>query len=209
MSSIPPLAPDADEARRWAELELSGTEYQVAEPTPFDRFARSVGDAIASIFSGDVPAAFGPWLAIGAITVVLVLVVVAILIWGRPKRLVRSTAATPLFGASESRGADELRRDADAAATAGRYDDAIVLRVRALARALTERTIVDLEPGATVHRFAAAATVAFPDAASDLTAAARGFDDVRYLRRPGTAEGYARVRDLDDRLAHRRADVLA
>lgn len=209
MSAVPPVAPDADDARRWAEQELSGTEYQVAEPTPFDRLARTIGDAIGSIFSGDVPAGFGPWLAVGAIAIVVVLLVVAILIWGRPRRLVRSSAPAPLFGVAETRSADELRRDAEAAATAGRYDDALVLRVRALARSLLERTIVDLEPGATVQRFATTAATAFPDAAAELTAVARSFDDVRYLRRPGTPEAYARVRDLDERLARSRAEVLA
>ncbi len=209
MTPTSPIAPDPDEARRWAEDELSGTVYQQAEPTPFDRFARAVGDAIGSLFTGEVPSSIGPWLAVAAITVVVVLVAVAILIWGRPKRLVRSSAPAALFGEAEARTADELRRDAEAAAARGELDEAIVLRVRALARGLAERTVVELEPGATVHRFARAAAAAFPDAAADLTATARSFDDVRYLRRAGTPDAYALIRDLDERLARTRAEVLA
>ncbi len=209
MTPASPIAPDPDEARRWAEQELSGTLYQQAEPTPIDRFARAVADAVVDLFSGEVPAAFGPWLAIAAIAVVVIVIVVALLIWGRPRRLARSSAPAALFGEAEGRSAAELRRDADAAAARGEFDEAIVLRVRALARALAERTIVELEPGATVHRFARAAAVAFPDAATELEAAASGFDDVRYLRRTGTADGYERVRALDERLARARAEALA
>lgn len=207
--AAPPIAPDPDDARRWAEEELAGTVYQRAEPTPIDRFARSVGEFIAAIFSGRVPDEFGPWLAIGAIVVVLALVLVAILIWGRPRLAARSRAVMPLFGVDEARSAAALRADADAAAARSAWDEAIVLRVRGVARGLAERTIVDPEPGATVHRFAAVASAAFPSASDDLASVARIFDDVRYLRRPGTAEAYGRVRELDERLAGARPEVLA
>ncbi len=204
-----PVAPDPDEARRWAEEELSKTAYQEAEPTPIDRFARGVAEFLGSIFSGRVPDAAGPWLAVVAIAVIVVLVIVALVIWGRPRLAARSTTPAPLFGESEARSAVELRADADAAARRDDWDEAIILRVRALARGLAERTIVGTEPGATVHRFADAATRAFPSAASDLDEAARSFDDVRYLRRPGSRSAYEHVRDLDERLERSRAEVLA
>ena len=82
----------------------------------------------------------------------------------------------------------------------GQWDAATVLRTRAIARGLVERTITEIEPGATVHRFARAATVAFPGEASALDALADDFDDVRYLRRLGTADAYERARLLDERL---------
>lgn len=204
-----PIAPDPDEARRWAEEELSGALYREAEPTPIDRFARGVAEFIGSIFSGQVPETLGPWLAAAAIAVVVVLILIAILIWGRPRRAARSRAPIALFGADETRTADELRADAEAAAARSEWDAAIVLRVRALARGLAERTIIDPQPGATVHRFAADASRAFPEARDDLTAVARSFDDVRYLRRPGSAEAYGAVRSLDQRLASARAEVFA
>ncbi|MET3466795.1 DUF4129 domain-containing protein [Microbacterium sp. 1262] len=202
-----PIAPDPDEARRWAEEELSKTAYQEAEPTPIDRFARGVVDFFAALFSGQVPATLGPWLAVGAIVVLLVLVAVAILIWGRPRAVVRSRASVPLFGEDETRSAAQLRSDAEDAARRSAWDEAIVLRMRALARGLAERTIVDPAPGTTVHRFAAEAGRAFPAESVELEAVARTFDDVRYLRRPGTAEGYAAVRTLDERLAGARVEV--
>ncbi|MFS0712613.1 DUF4129 domain-containing protein [Microbacterium sp. 2P01SA-2] len=204
-----PVAPDPDEARRWAEEELSKAAYQEAEPTPVDRFARGVVDFLAAIFNGQVPATVGPWLAAVAIVVILVLVAVAILIWGRPRAIVRSRASVPLFGEDETRSADQLRADAADAANRGAWDDAIVLRVRALARGLAERTIIDPAPGTTVHRFAADAGRVFRAESAELDRVARVFDDVRYLRRPGTAEAYAAVRALDERLATTRAEVPA
>ena len=202
-----PVAPDPDEARRWAEAELSKAAYQEAEPTPIDRFARGVVEFLGALFSGQVPATLGPWLAVGAIVVLLLLVGVAILIWGRPRTVVRSRASVSLFGEDETRSAAQLRADAEDAESRGAWDEAIVLRVRALARGLAERTIVDPAPGTTVHRFAADAGRIFPAESDDLDRAARVFDDVRYLRRPGTAAAYASVRALDERLATARAQV--
>lgn len=208
-STPPPIAPDPDEARRWAEDELSGALYREAEPTPIDRFARAVVDTIASIFNGRVPDSLGPWLAVGAIVVILALVVVAILIWGRPRLAARSRVPLALFGENEARSAAELRADADACAQRSAWDEAIVLRVRAIARGLAERTIIEPEPGATVHRFASDAARAFPTFRAELTSLARSFDDVRYLRRPGSAEAYAAARALDEQLAAARAEVFA
>ncbi|MEH3088091.1 MAG: DUF4129 domain-containing protein [Microbacterium arborescens] len=207
--AAPPIAPDPDEARRWAEEELSRSVYQAAEPTPIDRFARGVAEFVGSIFSGQVPAALGPWLAVGAIVVVLALIGIAVLIWGRPRAAVRSRSSVALFGEPEARSADELRADAERAAGREAWDEAVVLRVRALARGLAERTIVDPVPGATVHRFAADAARAFPAARADLDEVARSFDDVRYLRRPGTSAAYAAVASLDERLSRSRAEVHA
>ena len=50
--------------------------------------------------------------------------------------------------------------------------------------------------------------MAFPGFAAALETAADGFDDVRYLRRPGTAELYASVTRLDDEIAASRPAVL-
>ncbi|MFT4136016.1 DUF4129 domain-containing protein [Microbacterium sp.] len=197
----PPLVPDGDEGRAWARRELADPIYREAEPTGFDRAARAVGDFFASLFQGTPPDAFGPWSAVIVAAVVLVLIVLAFWIWGRPRAVARSHAAPELFGEVETRSADELRRAADARADRAQWEEAIVLRMRALARALAERTVVAPEPGATVHRFARTAAAAFPAEAVALERAADAFDDVRYLRRRGTAEAYRAVADLDARIA--------
>lgn len=203
-----PLVPDGDEARSWAEQELANPIYEVAEPTPFDRFAKGVADVIESLFTGGIPAALGPWLAVAAIAIVAAVVVVALLIWGRPRAAARSRRTVPLFGDTDERSAAQLRADSSRAAADGSWEEAVALRFRALARALVERTVVDPAPGATVHGFAREAARAFPTERDALNRAAGLFDDVRYLRRPGTPVAYDEIARLDDRLtAIRPADA--
>lgn len=196
-----PLLPDPDEAREWAEEELARREYQPTEPTAFDYAARSVGDFIAYLFSGGAGPGVGAWTTAIVVAIVVILIVFAIVIWGRPRLTSRSRTTVELFGEDEARSADELRSDAKSAAAESNWAEAIILRQRAIARALIERTVVATEPGATVHRFARAASVAFPSETEALRRAADIFDDVRYLRREGTEAGYRAVADLDDRLA--------
>lgn len=140
-------------------------------------------------------------MSIVAAVVVAVVIVAAFLVWGVPRATGRARATRELFGADEQRSAAELRRDAEALAAKGEWDAAIVLRFRALARGLIERGAVDTPPGATVHAFARAAARAFPAHAGALESAAGAFDDVRYLRRPGTEELYRRIAAVDDQVS--------
>ena len=203
---VPPLTPDGDEARRWAEQELTDPAYDIAQPTPLDRIAQAIGDFIGDLFSTRVDGNWGSWLAVIAGLVVVALIVTAFLVWGRPRAQLRGRARTAeLFGEDEGRSADDLRRAATAHARREEWDAAIVLRFRALARGLGERGVVETPPGTTVHGFARTASRAFPSSAMDLDAAATTFDDVRYLRRPGTAEMYRGITATDDVLARARS----
>lgn len=196
---VPPLTPDGDEARRWAEDELSKPAYDIAEPTPFDRIARAIGDFIASLFDPQVSGGWGSVLAIVATVAVVVVIVTAFVVWGVPRVSRRGAARPPLlFGEAEHRSAAGLRAAADERAAASDWEAAIVLRFRALARGCHERGLVDSPPGATVHGFARDAGRVFPALAARLEAAAAAFDDVRYLRRPGTADLYRLVVSVDD-----------
>lgn len=198
----PPLTPDGEEARRWAEEELSRPAYAEAQPTPFDLVALAVRDFLADLFSAELPGGLGSTFAIVAAVVVGILLVAAILVWGLPRATRRSRARTgELFGEIDERSAGELRREAMTRAEARDWDAAIVLRFRALARGLAERGVVRTPPGATVHSFARTAGRVFPASADELERAAGAFDDVRYLRRPGTVELYRRVADIDDAVA--------
>ena len=202
--AVPPLTPDPDEARRWAERELSDPAYDIAQPTPLDRVAQAIGDFIAGLFGTPLPGGWGSVFAVIAAVVIVAVIVAAFAIWGRPRGSYRSRRSTDaLFGDAERRTAADLRRDAEAHASRGEWDPAVVLRFRALARGLDERGIVDTPPGATVHAFARAAEREFPDARTGLDAAAAAFDDVRYLRRPGTPELYRSVVDIDESLSAR------
>jgi hypothetical protein len=194
-----PLTPDGDEARRWAEQELSDSAYATAQPNAFDRAARAVSDLLGRLFGGSVADGWAATIAIGVVLVVIVLIVVAVIVWGRPRaqRRARRDAST-LFGDAEDRTAAQLRVAAAAAAERGDWGAAVVLRFRALARGLDERVLVSVAPGTTAGRFARDAGRAFPDAAPALAAAASVFDDVRYLGAAGTPERYGTVAAADE-----------
>ena len=208
--ATPPLTPDGDEAREWAEQELSDPVYAEAQPTLFDRIAQAIGEFFERLFSTELEGPWGSAFAIIAAGVAIGLIVAAFLVWGLPRATRRSrVAVAELFGETEARPASALRAAAEAHAGRGEWDAAIVLRFRALARGLAERGVVDTPPGTTVHGFARRAARAFPAQAAALEDAAAAFDDVRYLRRPGTVELYRRVAAVDDAVASARPLVLA
>ena len=196
-----PLTPDGEEARELAERELSNPVYQAAEPTPIDRIARAIGEFFERLFDTELQGGWGSAFALIAAVVVVVVIVAAFVVWGLPRASRRAPSKpAALFGEEETRTADELRRAAASHARNGEWDAAIILRFRALARGTVERGVVETPPGATVHAFARAAARAFPASGADLETAATAFDDVRYLRRPGTEDLYLRVAEVDDRV---------
>jgi hypothetical protein len=196
--SVPPLEPDGEEARRWAENELSDPAYDIAEPTLLDRIAQAIADFLGNLLSTELSGQWGSLVAIIGAAVVIAVIVVAFAVWGVPRSSRRARASgTALFGEVEGRSAAELRGAAASAARREDWDEAVVLHFRALARGCAERGVVDTPPGATVHAFARAAGRVFPALADRLEQAATAFDDVRYLRRPGTPELYRLVADAD------------
>jgi len=209
-SALAAVLPDADEARDWAERELSDPAYQAAEPTPIDRLARAVVDFFADLLRTSASGEWSPSVLIVLGVLLVIGIVVGILIWGRPRSVARAQPpARALFDDDDGRTAEELRADAEAAATHADWDAAIVLRFRAFARGLAERGLVDPPPGATVRAFARSAAAALPSLEASLDDATGIFDDVRYLRRPGTDERYRVVADLDDAAVRARPAPLA
>lgn len=196
MTTGVPVKPDAPDARELLLDELSDPAYAESQPTWFDLVTQAVIDWFSSLRlgGGDGPPALA--LVIGAIIIALA-IAAALIVYGLPRWRARSRLSPDLFGERDRRTARELRRDAERAAAAGDWPRAIAERYRAIARALDERTIVTALPGTTAHGFARAAARQFPEHAGELSAAADRFDGVRYLDRPGSADDYALVRDLD------------
>ena len=195
-----PLIPDGDGARELAEKELAKPEYQAAKPTLIDQWARAVVDFLIQLFTPQRAVDLGPWAAI-VIGVVLVAALIAVLlIWGRPRRSRSRPSGAVLLGAADDRSAAELRADAERAARAADWAEAIVLRYRAVARSLIERDLIAPAPGATAQTIAREAVVPFPGEGEALHDAAVAFDDVRYLGHAGSAELYRALAQTDDRL---------
>ena len=202
-SSTPPLDPTAQQARDQLQQELSKPQYQAARPSLLDQIVADIEKWLQSLFNGKF---LGPGidptpLIIAVIAlIVVVAAIVGYIIFGRPRINARRKAAGALFGEEDDRDASNLRRDAERAAAAGDYTTAIEDAFRAIARGLSERTVLATFPGTTAHGFANEATTSFPEFATQLTAAANSFDGVRYLGFEGTREQWLAVSELERQL---------
>lgn len=203
------LVPDGDDARRWAEQELSDPRYADAKPTWFDLVARDIGRFLADLFTSDNGANVGPSALIIVSLIVFGALIAALIIWGRPRRAraIRRDRSG-LLGADDDRSAAQLRADAERSARAGDWDEATILRFRALARGLLERDLIDPSPGATAQAIAREVSSVFPAETDPVRNAAVSFDDVRYLRRPATQERYSELAATDDRLCALRTETV-
>jgi hypothetical protein len=207
LSADIPVDPDAGEARRWIIEELSKPAYQAAQPNWFDRLSSAVWNWLTSLHFGDGGASWPVILIV--VIVIAVAVVAAFLIFGAPRFNRRSTANGALFGIEDERDAAAMRASASAAAATGDWTLAIEELFRAVARGLAERMIVTTSPGTTARDFAARAGRAFPALATDLAAAARAFDEVRYLGRPGSEQAYRTVVALEQTLRSAHPELAA
>jgi hypothetical protein len=190
-----PLQPDREQARVWAREELARHEYQAERPSSLQLLLNWLHDLIHKLPSPD-----GVDLRLGAtVATLLLLALVGYLLW-RSGGVRRTAQAQPgeLFEAAE-RTAEEHRRAAEAAETAGDLRTALFERFRAIARALSERTLVELSPGLTADEFGRRAALRFPNLTTEFLAAAQAFDDVRYGDRPALPDHVRTLRELDER----------
>lgn len=191
----PPLDVPRVPAREAAERELSKPMYGEDERNVLLRAMDAFFEWIGDLFDAASGAAPGGWLGIVVITVVVVALVGA-LWWrlGTPRRV--PTSADSLFDEGPRSAADH-RRAADRHAAAGRWNQAVQERMRAVVRSLEERTLLDPRPGRTADEAAAEAGRTLPAHADGLRAAAREFDDVTYGGRTADQRAYQRLKDLD------------
>lgn len=191
-----------DEAREMARRELEKQVYQRDKPSWLERhwddFAEWLQDLFNRSPAPDSQGSGGGWTSIVIIIVVL-LIAVALVAWlMRGRRNVRSRN-DPLLEDPTSTAVDH-RDAAERHAAAGQWAEAIRERLRAIARDLEERAVLAARPGRTADELAQEAGEALPELADDLRGAVRIFDDVWYGDRPGTAEKYAQVTSVDEKL---------
>lgn len=194
-----PVNPDSEQATEWLINELSKAPYQAAKPTLFDRISKAFSDWLASltIGSGDgIPIV----VFVVLIALVTIAIVAAVIVYGLPRLNRKSQHHDILFGETDRRTAAQLRDAAEKAAAREDFESAIADMFRAIARGLSERTLVTMTPGTTAHGFAIRAAKVLPDCANELASCANIFDLVRYMRKPATREQYVQLRDLELRV---------
>ncbi|MDE0573821.1 DUF4129 domain-containing protein [Demequina sp. B12] len=171
------VTPDADEARRWAEEELSRPEYREEGQPWYERVMEWFNELLDN--AGAVASGFPLTAVLIAIAVTAVIVGVVIWIVMGPMRRSGVSASEAAFEPGDTRSAEQMRAAAHAAAQRDNWDLATMEMFRALVRGLDERGAIDLTAGTTAHE-AATAVDRLPLAAGRAAGAAQLFDEARY-----------------------------
>ena len=192
-----PVDIDRDAAREAAHRELSRQVYDEAQPPLAIRIIRWIVRWFTELLDRVAAATPGGWYGVVLLLGVLAVVGYAVM---RRTGMVRGTAVRgdeyPLFGLA-TRSAAEHRRVADAAATTGDWDTAVLERFRAVIRTLEERGLIEDRPGRTADEAAMAGGAVLPTSADALARSARTFDSIAYGGRPATPEQNEQLRSLD------------
>jgi len=199
----PPLKPEADEARAWAQAELEKAIYSTS-PSLWQRFLDWLADLWRNLI--DTNDQLGPVLMPVLILAALAVVVgIALLLGGplRRRRLRRAGASIEVLD-DDARSSAAIRRAADAAAAGGDYATAVLERYRAIVRSLDERAVLEDRRGRTAREAALAAGARLAPCAAGLRWAGDLFDSVCYGHaQPSEADDVA-MRDLDREVARTR-----
>lgn len=203
----PPVAPDGEEARRWAVEELSKPVYRAAEPGWLDSLWQQFMDWLRSLNSGDPGIDGGMAVPIIGITAA-VLVALAIIL-ARPRLNARRRPAKDVFDADPTVSPADYRGRAAAAAVRSDWGTAVVEQFRAIVRSAENRAVIDPQPGRTANEVAAQLGRAFGTYAAELERAADIFDAIRYGRADATPQDHAAMVALDESLGDLKPDYNA
>lgn len=195
------------DARRRAHDELSHAIYHRYDDSWPVRATKWLEHQLDHAFG--TAAAHSPGGGVGAVGFVCLLVAVIVVARWRLGPMARSAHQSLDVLADTTLSAAEHRRRAAAAAEAGDWKTAVVERMRALARGLEQRALVEPRPGRTADELAVEAGRVLPSARELLTAAATTFDAVAYGDRPAGPGDYDRVRAADETVAAARPVELA
>jgi hypothetical protein len=206
MRADTPVTVNSDQARQMAIRELSKSQYhRGALPTPSPSTALPSPPPLRQPPHPPSPShALAVVLIILAIFV-LVVVVLLVLRWlGKPRtEKRRKEKAEQGAGAGNTveevlPGAALHRHNAELAASAGDFAEAIRERFRAVIATLDERGLLPERADRTADEAARDAGAILPAHAEVLVAAARAFDEVEYGEYIGTPEAYAVISRVDE-----------
>ncbi|RJU02921.1 DUF4129 domain-containing protein [Arthrobacter frigidicola] len=194
---------DRDEARELLREELAKPAYQEAQPSLLERAVQAAFDWFLEALSGIRTVGAGPGTLLLAAGAVLIIVVAVVLI--RPRLNARADRAQrAVFSTGATLPAAEHRRLAAAAAGAGRWNEALAERLRAVVRDAEERGILEERLSRTATEAAAGLAPAFPGSAAEIRWLAERFNEVQYGRGAASEadeSDAARAQALDAALA--------
>ena len=193
------LEPTPGQARSWLEEELRSATYH--QTSLLDRLLTWVQDRLADA-SSSTDLSGAPTV----VTVVVALLAVGLIAWVLPRvrreRSTRRPAGTVLEDPRVT--AAQYRQRAAEGRRAGRHADAVLDSYRAIAREMSDRTLLDDAPGLTAHEVSIAVGRAFPARSGELSRAADLFDTVRYGGGAAGRRDAEGVAELDAALARSR-----
>ncbi|WP_326636167.1 DUF4129 domain-containing protein [Streptosporangium sp. NBC_01755] len=192
-----PIDIGREEARRQAIQELLRPEY--AKESLVDRLWRGVNQFLGDLLDQESAGVVGSLAARAVLIVIVIGIIVAVFLVARRTARGATARTEGLFG-DRRLTATEHREAAERLAAEARWSEAVRERLRAVARDLEDRVIIDFTPGRTAGELATEAGRALPALAAELAAAARVFDDVTYGEVPGTPQAYEMMCALDEHL---------
>lgn len=217
ISADAPMTPGRDSAQQQAAQELAQGKYHVTpSPVPSAPSA-SPTPSVASPSPSPTPTASNTkhHSSGGTILLVILLIVVVgtvlLLVLrkiGKPRKDVKAESGKPKRSGNAAAveipltGAALQRHNAEQAARAGDWQEAIRARFRAVIAELDERSLLPERKDRTAHEAAQDAGAILPEFAVSLLDAARAFDEVEYGDYLGTPEGYAVISAVDDAVGH-------
>jgi Domain of unknown function (DUF4129) len=196
----PPSPVTRGGAQAAARAELAKRAYHRNDPSLVDRGLEWLLKKLGKLL--DASARHAPGHALGLLFIVVVLAAIVVVIVVRVGGLRRTAQGADLaiFGSGETT-ADDHRRAAAQFAADGLWAEAIRERLRAIARELEHRGVLDPRPGRTAAELSREAGVQLPALADDLRTATSVFDEVWYGSRTTTPADEELLRRLDARVA--------
>lgn len=196
----PPNPITRGSAQAAARAELAKRGYHRNDPSLIDRGLEWLLKRLQKVLDAGARHAPGHGLGLFLVVVIVAAVVVLIVVRvGGLRRTARGTAQA-IFGIGETT-ADDHRRAAAQFAADGLWAEAIRERLRAVARELERRGVLDPRPGRTADELSREAGAQLPALADDLHTATSIFDEVWYGGRTASAADEELLRRLDARVA--------
>lgn len=195
--SAPPITRDG--AQHAAQTELSKNGYHAHDPSAANRVLQWILHKIGNAF--DAASRHAPGKGIGLLVIVVVVVAAVALVGATVGRVRRTaTAARTVFG-TEVVTARDHRERAQAYAAEEQWAQAVREWLRATARELEERAVLDPRPGRTASELCIEASAMLPAIADELRRSTSAFDAIWYGGRAASSDDEQLLRQLDRRVA--------